>query len=210
MCKQITSEYEFVERYSPETAERKYRQNLRDKGPGIKIDHDHALADFLERRIAEDKYSPSAACALLGTCEEYTFSTTLCRATVYKYISKGFLGRLTNKDLPAIGARKRPYRHIRAARAPAGQSIERRPAHIDSREEVGHWEMDSVVGTQGTRKALLVLTERATRYEIVLPVPEPYHFQRCSRPGLAGAQIRGLQIRQGVQKYYRRQWQRVC
>lgn len=34
-------------------------------------------------------------------------------------------------------------------RYPKGTSIEERPEKIDNREEVGHWEMDSVVGPQG-------------------------------------------------------------
>lgn len=53
-------------------------------------------------------------------------------------------------------------------RYPKGTSIEERPEKIDNREEVGHWEMDSVVGPQGEgSKTLLVLTERKTRKEII-------------------------------------------
>jgi len=35
MCVQQTSEYEFVERYCADVAERKYQENLRAKGPDI-------------------------------------------------------------------------------------------------------------------------------------------------------------------------------
>ena len=45
--------------------------------------------------------------------------------------------RLTNTDLAEKTARKRRYRKVRkAARAPAGSSIERSPAEISCRESV--------------------------------------------------------------------------
>ncbi len=50
----------------------------------------------------------------------------------------------------------------------AGTSIEMRPKDIRYRNEIGHWEMDTVVGAQGkSKQSFLVLTERKTRYEIV-------------------------------------------
>ena len=48
------------ERYSPDIAEDKYQQNLRDKGPDLKIGKDHRLAEYIETKIAEDGYSPGA------------------------------------------------------------------------------------------------------------------------------------------------------
>lgn len=48
------------DRYSPDIAEDKYQQNLRDKGPDLKIGKDHRLAEYIETKIAEDGYSPGA------------------------------------------------------------------------------------------------------------------------------------------------------
>lgn len=61
-----------------------------------------------------------------------------------------------------------------ASRAPAGESIEQRPEEIDEREEFGHWEGDTVYSGRGKRKttrALLTLTERKTRKEIIIAIP---------------------------------------
>lgn len=61
-----------------------------------------------------------------------------------------------------------------ASRAPAGESIEHRPEEIDEREEFGHWEGDTVYSGKGKRKttrALLTLTERKTRKEIIIAIP---------------------------------------
>ena len=52
------SDLTIEDRYSPDIAEDKYQQNLRDKGPDLKIGKDHRLAEYIETKIAEDGYSP--------------------------------------------------------------------------------------------------------------------------------------------------------
>ena len=59
-----------------------------------------------------------------------------------------------------------------AARASAGKSIEKRDPEIDTREEVGHWEMDCVEGKKKTKETLLVLTERKARKEIMVKMKD--------------------------------------
>lgn len=54
------------DRYSPDIAEDKYQQNLRDKGPDLKIGKDHRLAEYIEEKIAEDGYSPGAVLGEIG------------------------------------------------------------------------------------------------------------------------------------------------
>ena len=62
---------------------------------------------------------------------------------------------------------------MKQSRPSKGESIENRPDEIDTREEMGHWEMDTVKGKQGvTKSCLLVLTERKTRDEIVAKLPD--------------------------------------
>lgn len=41
-------------------------ENLRAKGPELKIGKDHKLAEYIEDKIADDKYSPEA---VLGEIE---------------------------------------------------------------------------------------------------------------------------------------------
>ena len=91
--------------YCAETAERKYQENLRAKGPDIKIGNDHKLAKHIEDKIADDGYSPEAA---LHKAKEdgATFSVSLSKWTVYKYINDGIFLRVTNKSLPMGGKRK--------------------------------------------------------------------------------------------------------
>ena len=164
----LNSDYTTEERYSPDIAEQAYRENLAAKGPNLKIGKDHELAAYIEEKIINDGYSPAAIAGEIKV-KGKKFATNVCKATIYSYIEKGVFLRLTNKDLPEKGKKKRKYRHVKkAARPSKGESIEKRPEEVARRNTFGNWEMDTVVGKQGTKKALLVLTERLTRHEIVI------------------------------------------
>ena len=79
------------------------------------------------------------------------------------------LVRVPNKHLPVKKeSKKRKYNEVRTAtNNKKGISISQRDEEIESREEYGHWEMDTVVGKKGTNTVLLVFTERKTRQEII-------------------------------------------
>ena len=92
-----------------------------------------------------------------------------------KNIDKGIFLKLSNKNLPVKKNKKRNYKKVQRQqkRATAGESIDKRPKEIDTREEFGNWEMDSVLGKRGKSKnTLLVLTERKTRNEIIFKLPD--------------------------------------
>src|SRR5699024_1793372 len=52
-----------------------------------------------------------------------------------------------------------------------GTSIEERPESIETREEFGHWEIDTVLGHKSNDDALLTLVERKTRHKIIRRIP---------------------------------------
>lgn len=163
---QRTSEWEDVQIYCPETAERKYQESMQAKGPGLKIGNDRALAEYLEEKIGKEHYSPAAALAKIKE-EGRVFSVEISEWTLYSYIDKGVFARLTNKDLPMGKRKKQAYRKVRPARVSLGDSIEDRSEEVKTRRTFGHWEMDTVVSAKSSKKRLLVLTERKTRSEII-------------------------------------------
>lgn len=163
------SDFTEEERYSPDIAHEKYRENLKAKGPDLKIGKDHELAEWLEKKVANEGYSPEAALGEIKA-KGLQFDTIISKTTFYSYIDKDIFASLTNKDLPVKGKRQKKNKKVKRkqSRSAAGDSIEKRPKEIDSREEFGHWEMDTVVGKRGESKhSLLVLTERKTREEII-------------------------------------------
>ena len=88
MCEQMTPDYEFVKKYSPETAERRYQEYLRLKGPGVKMRRNCPLAKQLETLIVNEGYSPGAALAKIRNSGE-KYDTEICETTLYNYIYRG-------------------------------------------------------------------------------------------------------------------------
>lgn len=164
---------EFVTEYCADFAERRYQENLRAKGPDLKIGHDHALAAHIERKIIEGRFSPAACLASIKN-EGLQFDTEICVNTVYNYIYRGdvFLN-LTQDHLLYKGRHhKSKDGHSSWARHPHGSTIEDRPSEVQERNTFGHWEMDSVMGTIDSQAALIVLTERMTRRGLLFWVPD--------------------------------------
>ena len=165
--------WEMKEAYSPDIAEQKYQEHLREKGPELKIGNDRVLADYLEKKMADEDCSPAAALAFAKM--ESISETELSAPTVYSYIRKGVFLRLEMKDLPRHDKQSKGHKRVekkKAAKAPAGESIEKRPEEVNERKEFGHWEGDTVYsGKNKSRKALLTLAERMTRKEIIIQIP---------------------------------------
>lgn len=163
----LNSDYTTTECYSPDIAQKDYEDKMSNHGPDIKIGKDFEFAAYVEYKICKEHYSP---CAVLGEIKHkgITFDTVISSTTLYRYIDHGVFLTLSNKDLPSRRKRrKRTYKKVRPARPPAGTSIERRPENVAMRATFGNWEMDCVIGKQKKAKVLLVLTERATRMEII-------------------------------------------
>ena len=169
--------WEMVTAYSPDIAEARYQSNLREKGPDLKIGKDHELANYIETTITERECSPAAVLGY-AMLEGRTFETSVSVTTIYSYIKKGLFLHITQVDLPRRGKVKQKYKKVKTkkdqARASAGESIEQRPPEVESREEFGHWEGDTVYSGKGkckTTSALLTLNERKTRKDIIIGIP---------------------------------------
>lgn len=167
------SDYTEETRYSSDLGQKNHDWNAQGKGRNIKIGNDRPLAEYIEGKIIEDKYSPEAALAAAAE-SGIELTTSISVRTLYRYIDKGIFLKLTNKDLPVKGKRKKHNKRVRVQkRASAGESIENRPDEVKDRENFGHWEMDTVKGKQGvTKSCMLVLTERKTRDEIIVKLPD--------------------------------------
>ena len=173
LCVQQREGYIFEEVYCADVAEAKYQENLRAKGPDIKLGKDHEFADFVEDMIINKRFSPGA---LLAFIEEQglVFDTHICETTLYNYIYRGDVFLELNEAHLLYKGERRPAPEEKQdwANQPKGATIEDRPPEVWTRQTFGHWEMDSVMGPVGTSAALLVLTERLTRQGIVIRVPD--------------------------------------
>lgn len=158
-----------VKRYSATIAQEDADFQASAKGQMIKLGKHYDFAETVAARIKAGE-SPDSIVGDLRNKGEWTVSTP----TLYRYIDCGYIPGITNKDLLSKSNKKRKYNKVkRAAKAPKGETIEKRPETINNRETAGHWEMDTVIGkSSGKGETLLVLTERVTRFEIIIKLHE--------------------------------------
>lgn len=160
--------YKYVDSYSANIAHDRYLLNQTAHGAPIKLGDDYEFVEYIEKRVLKDKLSP---CAVIGEIKRFKmFKTNISKTTLYRYIEQGVFLNLKMSDLP-LYKRKKKYRKAVIKRAPRGTSIEKRPLEILNRNTFGNWEMDCVVGKKFSRDVLLVLSERLTRYEIIVKMP---------------------------------------
>ena len=76
------------------------------------------------------------------------FEVNFCLKTLYNYIVAEIFLILTIKDLAYYRKKNNQRKIIKRIRKAGGRSIEERAEFINNREELGHWEMDTVVGTR--------------------------------------------------------------
>lgn len=121
----------------------------------------------LVSKLLNQKYSPEAMLPILRAS-----GFTVSFKTIYNYIHKGLIPRFSSADLLYPRKKRNPaYSGRRIARNhPDHRSIEDRPRSVLSREEFGHWELDSVESGKGDNTTLLAFTERKTRLELLFKV----------------------------------------
>ena len=158
--------------YKADVAQLRHDERAANKGRGLKIGHDHNLCRYIEHKIKNEKWSPDAVIGHIKA-EGLKFETSICTKTLYNYIDKEIFANISNKDLLVKkSSKKKKYRRIRtvALNNKNGKSITERPEEVDDRLEDGHWEIDLVVGKQGTKTVILTLVERKTRKSLYVLV----------------------------------------
>lgn len=179
-CKQLTSDLKEKTVYLADVSQRKYEEAKQNKGAPLKIGNDLRFCKEILHLIKEQRYSPYAALQHLEK-EKPEIQTKVCTQTLYSYIKKGLILDVDEQDLPMASKRKKKEDTKRIAlKNLKGTSIEERPEEIRKRKEYGHWEMDTVVGGRKKGKqCLLVLSERMTRDEIILKIPDKKAASVC-------------------------------
>jgi len=162
-----TYEYEAV--YSYDVAQRKHEEKAKNKGRYAKINDEPELRAFLEEKIKKEEYSPEAA---LMKAKEEGFTVEISVKTLYNNIDSGEID-VSRKDLLRNeGWKQDKTKPRKAVNNLKGESIDKRPEEAGERSEYGHWEIDLIVSCKGGKGALLTLTERMTRQEIIIRLPD--------------------------------------
>ena len=95
----------------------------------------------------------------------------VCTKTLYNYLHQGLL-RVKAINLPLVTRRSLRKSVSSKYKRELGKSIELRDATIETREEFGHWEIDTVRGAKDkTDDVLISLIKRKSRLYIALRCP---------------------------------------
>ena len=94
----------------------------------------------------------------------------ICVKTLYNYVDSMLLA-LRNIDIPLKVRRRKRRCNVKENLKHLGRSIDERPDEIASRNEFGHWEKDTVIGSKSkSDKAVSTIVERLTRKYIALKI----------------------------------------
>lgn len=162
-----TWEYESV--YSWDVAQRKHEETAANKGRYPKINDAPKLRAYLENKIKQEKFSPEAA---LFAAKNDGYEVEFSVKTLYNNIDGGHIGVTRNDLLRKDGWKQNKDSGQKSAKNIRGESIDKRPDEANERSGYGHWEMDLIVSCKGSKHALLTLTERKNREEIIIRLPD--------------------------------------
>lgn len=96
-----------------------------------------------------------------------------CVETIYAAVYAGVLEVKATECLRMRRPRRRARQMRHHHQRPALPNIAGRPAIVADRVEVGHWEADQIIGARN-RSSMLSLSERVTRYSILVTMPNGY------------------------------------
>lgn len=157
-------------KYISDDAQNKAEEKrMRKANARKKLANDEKLRKEVNRLLVEKKKSPDVVAHLIN--KDPTIGATISTNTIYDGIRQELL-EVKVKDRKRMKSNSRRIKENTRKPVPESKkerSIELRPDYINNREEFGHFEMDLVLGKRGLNKnCLLTLTERLTRYEIII------------------------------------------
>ena len=124
----------------------------------------------IEALLAEEQWSPEQITSQLSK----QLGIRVSHMTIYRHVRRDQrAGGVMFRHLRQGGKRRRKRTYGPEKRGKLGNKpmIDTRPAAVESREEVGHWEGDTVMGATGERSCLLTLVERSAGFAQVVKLP---------------------------------------
>ncbi|MGI6764865.1 MAG: IS30 family transposase [Anaerovoracaceae bacterium] len=159
----------FVKIYYADAGQAKYEANRRNTGRRYELLQCSEFVSHVEKMMIEEGWSVDAAVGRATATGK--FDKMLCTKTIYNYIDLGLM-KVKNTDLPLKLKRHTKRIRVRTNKRKLGDSIENRPSHVESREEFGHWEIDTVIGSKSKEdESLLTMVERKTRNALIRKIP---------------------------------------
>lgn len=148
--------------YSPIKAQKKRNRRLRWTRRGRQhADWQYSRVEALLRQ----QWSPQQVAGTLKKQGEFAISFQ----TIYRYVRRDWKsgGQLWRELRHRYKRRKRHYGLERRGRLRGKRMIDERPAHVETRQQLGHWEIDTVKGAGWEKPCIVTMVERASGYVLI-------------------------------------------
>lgn len=132
--------------------------------------HPPEVYDWIELQLQQEQWSPEQ----IADASRDAVSVQISHVTIYRHVRNdqrqgGSLYRHLRQG--AKRRRKRTFGLEKRGRLQGKPMIDTRPEAVESRQEPGHWEGDTVMGAAGERDCLLTLVERSSGLALVEKLP---------------------------------------
>lgn len=160
----------YVEVYLADTGEAVYKKHRINCCRTFKRLECSDFINYTVDKIKNHSWSPDACVGEAIATGRFNLSQMVCTKTLYNHIYLGLLD-IKNTDLPMKLRRNTKSTRVKKHKKKLGSSISDRPIEINTRDEFGHWEIDTVIGQKSnTDNVLLTIVERKTRYTMVVEI----------------------------------------
>lgn len=160
----------YVEVYLADTGEAVYKKHRINCCRTFKRLECSGFINYAVDKIKNHSWSPDACVGEAIANGRFKHSQMVCTKTLYNHVDLGLLD-VKNTDLPMKLRRNTKATRIKNHKKKLGSSISDRPLEINTRNEFGHWEIDTVIGQKSNNdNVLLTIVERKTRYAMVIDI----------------------------------------
>lgn len=161
-----------IKRYKASVGQATYNEHRKNSRKQYKRLKCAKFIRYVEKQFYKQDWSYDASVGNAKLNHMFDPDKVVCTKTLYNYTDIGLM-KIKNIDLPEKTKRKTKSSRTRQNKKILGKSIEERPKSVDNRNEFGHWEIDSVLGSKtGDDSVILTIVERMTRNVIWLKLKD--------------------------------------
>ena len=160
--------------YTAKRGQKAYEEHRKHSRRPLKIycEDCEPFIQWMVKQVRDKRWSLDACVGYARRCNLFNVKQIPCTKTLYNMLWAGKLP-LSLFDIPQALRRKAHRKWTRKNKRIKGRSIDERPDIVTAGTEIGHWEVDTVVGhRKGHEAVVFTAVEKVTRNYIAIRIPE--------------------------------------